>query len=114
MLFVCSIHVASVVQVTHMILCHGGLLQSGAMNVHQHIASMWSAVMHDFEHGGVNNDFLIKTSAPLAVLYNDQSPLENHHLAASTALFGQDRYRFLPVRSSSPAHGLWPPPAQHL
>ena len=93
----CSIHVASVVQMTHMILCHGGVLQCGAMNSHQHVASIWSAVMHDFEHGGVNNDFLIKTSSPLAILYNDQSPLENHHLAASTKLFTQDKYRFLPV-----------------
>ena len=82
---------------THMVLCRGGVLQCGAMTNHQHIASIWSAVMHDFEHGGLNNDFLIKTSSPLAITYNDQSPLENHHLAASTRLFAQDQYRFLPV-----------------
>ena len=58
---VCSVHVASVVQMTHMLLCHGGILKSGAMTPSQHWASLWSALVHDFEHGGLNNDFLIKT-----------------------------------------------------
>lgn len=40
-------------------------------------------IIHDFEHGGLNNDFLIKSSDMLALRYNDRSPLENHHLAAA-------------------------------
>ena len=80
---VCSIHVASVVQMTHMLLVHGGILKSNVMNRVQQLASYWSATVHDYEHGGCNNDFLIKTAHPLAVTYNDSSPLENHHLAAS-------------------------------
>ena len=39
--------------------------------------------MHDFEHGGLNNGFLIKSNDVLALRYNDRSPLENHHLAGS-------------------------------
>ena len=31
--------------------------------------------MHDLDHRGVNNNFLIKTNDPLAITYNDQSPL---------------------------------------
>ena len=50
--------------------------------VHQ-VSAYWSAIVHDYEHGGLNNDFLIKTGHPLAVTYNDISPLENHHLAAA-------------------------------
>ena len=83
----CSLHVASVLQMTHMLLCHGGLLKSNAFTGSLHLASYWSAVVHDFEHGGLNNDFLIKTAHPITLIYNDQSPLENHHLAAAFRIF---------------------------
>ena len=65
----CSTHVASVVQMTHMIMCHGGVMNSGAMDGPQRIATYWSALVHDHEHGGMNDDFLIKTFHPLAVTY---------------------------------------------
>ena len=81
-----------------MLLCHGGLIQSGAINPNQHVASYWSAAAHDYQHGGLNNDFLIKTMHPLAALYNDQSPLENHHVSAASMLFGVPEYAYLPVR----------------
>jgi hypothetical protein len=35
---------------------------------------------------GVNNDFLVKTLDPLALLYNDRSPMENHHVASAFQL----------------------------
>ena len=63
----------------------------------EHWASIWSAAVHDYEHGGLNNDFLCKTQHHLAITYNDQSPLENHHLAAATRLLSDAELAYLPV-----------------
>ena len=40
---------------------------------------MVAAVCHDVDHNGLNNNFHINSQSPLALLYNDQSILENHH-----------------------------------
>ena len=88
---------ASVLQMSHMLLCHGGVLKSGAMNRQQQVATYWSAMVHDHEHGGLNNDFLIKSRHPLAITYNDQSPLENHHVASASRLLIQPEYQYIPV-----------------
>nr|KAG5703271.1 hypothetical protein BaRGS_025513 [Batillaria attramentaria] len=45
-----------------------------------------AAAMHDYDHPGRTNAFLVATTAPQAVLYNDRSVLENHHAAAAWAL----------------------------
>ena len=83
----------------HMIMVHGGLLRRKVFDDLMTLACYISAAIHDYEHGGVNNDFLIHTRDKLAVTYNDISPLENHHLAAAARLMGDSRYRFTDVRS---------------
>lgn len=52
-------------------------------------------MVHDFEHGGLTNDFLVNSLDRLAVRYNDRSPLENHHLAAAFNLLQQPDFHFL-------------------
>ena len=49
-----------------------------------------SAALHDFEHPGVNNAFLVSMNDQIAVRHNDVSVLENHHLAASFGLMTKD------------------------
>ncbi|GAX78429.1 hypothetical protein CEUSTIGMA_g5870.t1 [Chlamydomonas eustigma] len=56
-----------------------------------------AAIVHDFEHRGVNNDYLIRTGDPLAIRYNDISPMENHHLAAAFQLLNENQYAFIPT-----------------
>lgn len=41
-----------------------------------------SGAAHDIDHPGTNNMFEIKCRSKLAILYNDQSVLENHHCAS--------------------------------
>jgi hypothetical protein len=42
-----------------------------------------AALIHDYKHFGVNNQFLINTNSKLATRYNDRSVLENYHVAES-------------------------------
>lgn len=46
--------------------------------------------MHDFDHPGRTNAFLVSTFAPQALLYNDRSVLENYHAATAWTLFFSD------------------------
>ncbi|XP_053139689.1 cGMP-inhibited 3',5'-cyclic phosphodiesterase 3B isoform X2 [Hemicordylus capensis] len=56
-----------------------------------------AAAMHDYDHPGRTNAFLVATNAPQAVLYNDRSVLENHHAASAWSLFlSLPEYNFLP------------------
>ncbi|THD25157.1 Phosphodiesterase [Fasciola hepatica] len=42
-----------------------------------------SAICHDLDHPGFNNAYQINAGTELAMRYNDQSPLENHHCATA-------------------------------
>ena len=41
------------------------------------LTAFLSAIIHDYDHRGVNNDFLVRTADPLALMYNDTSPQVN-------------------------------------
>mmetsp|Transcript_45376 Transcript_45376/g.33162 ORF Transcript_45376/g.33162 Transcript_45376/m.33162 type:complete len:167 (+) Transcript_45376:1309-1809(+) len=45
---------------------------------------------HDHEHFGYNNAYLVDNKDPIAINYNDQSVLENHHIASSFAVMLSD------------------------
>jgi high affinity cGMP-specific 3',5'-cyclic phosphodiesterase 9 len=47
----------------------------------ERFAVMVAAIIHDVDHPGLTNAFLVRTRDPLATTYNDQSVLENHHLS---------------------------------
>ncbi|CDQ97669.1 unnamed protein product [Oncorhynchus mykiss] len=52
--------------------------------------------MHDYDHPGRTNAFLVATNAAQAVLYNDRSVLENHHAASAWSLYlSQPEFNFL-------------------
>ncbi|KAG2497449.1 hypothetical protein HYH03_004604 [Edaphochlamys debaryana] len=75
-------HAADVLQTLHVIV-HGAQLHVHYLDRLGLLSAYFAAIVHDYGHPGVTNDFLIATNDPLAVRYNDRSPLENHHAAAA-------------------------------
>jgi hypothetical protein len=75
-------HAADVLQTLHVTLHSAGLVPHYAGG-HTLLACYLAAVVHDYEHLGVTNDFLVNTDSELAIRYNDRAPMENHHLAAA-------------------------------
>lgn len=73
------IHATDVLQTTFFLLKTGGLAKH--LSAQAIAATLFSAAVHDVNHPGVNNAFLVNTQDDLAILYNDFSVLENHHLA---------------------------------
>ncbi|KAJ3416598.1 hypothetical protein HDV05_000880 [Chytridiales sp. JEL 0842] len=43
------------------------------------LAACVASAVHDVDHPGLNNNFLVQSAHPLAILYNDLSVLEYHH-----------------------------------
>lgn len=54
------------------------------------LAAIFAAAIHDVDHPGLTNQYLINSSSELALMYNDESVLENHHLAVAFKLLQND------------------------
>lgn len=54
-----------------------------------------AAAMHDYDHPGKTNAYLVATSDPLAILYNDRSILEQHHAASSWLILMDEDKNFI-------------------
>ena len=57
--------------------------------------ALFSAAIHDYDHPGLNNLFLINSSNTLAMTYNDRSVLENHHVSSALRLLQEEKHNFL-------------------
>lgn len=54
-----------------------------------------SAVSHDLDHDGYNNVFQINANTPLALIYNDRSPLEMYHCAVAFSILNKKKFNIL-------------------
>ncbi|KAM6937210.1 cGMP-inhibited 3',5'-cyclic phosphodiesterase 3A-like isoform 2-T2 [Xenentodon cancila] len=89
-------HMGFLVSKTYTVSEDGYGCLSGLIPALELMALYVAAAMHDYDHPGRTNAFLVATSAPQAVLYNDRSVLENHHAASAWSLFmSQPEYNFL-------------------
>lgn len=83
-----SLHAADVLQSTHVLLATPAL--DAVFTDLEILAALFAAAIHDVDHPGVSNQFLINTNSELALMYNDESVLENHHLAVGFMLLQED------------------------
>lgn len=98
-----SVHVAHVVQNMHVCITQGGLGEY--MGMVEILAALLAAVVHDFEHMGLNNDILVKIGHDWALAYNDRAPNENHHSSAAFRLLQRNDCNFMrPLHRSVQAH----------
>eukprot|EP00760_Papus_ankaliazontas_P001295 PhM_4_TR10440/c0_g1_i1/m.96374/K13293/PDE4; cAMP-specific phosphodiesterase 4 len=86
-------HAADVLQAVHV------FLQTTTMEHYftssEIVALLIAAIIHDVEHPGVSNQFLIATEDDLALQYNDSSVLENHHLRVAFHVLRHREYNIL-------------------
>ncbi|XP_078280420.1 3',5'-cyclic-AMP phosphodiesterase 4C-like isoform X2 [Rhinoraja longicauda] len=81
-------HAADVVQSTHVLLYSPAL--EAVFTDLEVLSALFASAIHDVDHPGVSNQFLINTNSELALMYNDASVLENHHLAVGFKLLQEE------------------------
>eukprot|EP00232_Nephroselmis_pyriformis_P009061 CAMPEP_0182894718 /NCGR_PEP_ID=MMETSP0034_2-20130328/25241_1 /TAXON_ID=156128 /ORGANISM="Nephroselmis pyriformis, Strain CCMP717" /LENGTH=389 /DNA_ID=CAMNT_0025028507 /DNA_START=9 /DNA_END=1178 /DNA_ORIENTATION=- len=88
-------HAADVAHSMYALMVRGGVIERLGLGKFELLACVFSAAIHDYDHRGVNNDFLVRSADDLAMRYNDCSPMENHHLSASFLLMREPGCDFL-------------------
>ncbi|XP_069469322.1 dual specificity calcium/calmodulin-dependent 3',5'-cyclic nucleotide phosphodiesterase 1C isoform X3 [Ambystoma mexicanum] len=81
-------HAADVTQTVHYLLLKTGVVHW--LTELEIFAMIFAAAVHDYEHTGTTNNFHIQTRSDSAILYNDRSVLENHHVSAAYRLLQDD------------------------
>ncbi|XP_035386764.1 calcium/calmodulin-dependent 3',5'-cyclic nucleotide phosphodiesterase 1A isoform X1 [Electrophorus electricus] len=82
------IHAADVTQTVHYLLLKTGMVHW--LTELEIFAMIFAAAVHDYEHTGTTNNFHIQTRSDTAILYNDRSVQENHHVSAAYRLLQDD------------------------
>uniref|UniRef100_A0A665UAP4 Phosphodiesterase n=1 Tax=Echeneis naucrates TaxID=173247 RepID=A0A665UAP4_ECHNA len=83
------VHAADVTQTLHCLLLRSGLVHW--LTELEVMASLFAAAIHDYEHTGTTNNFHIHTKSEFALIYNDRSVQESHHLSAAFRLLQDDQ-----------------------
>ncbi|KAF7726028.1 3',5'-cyclic-nucleotide phosphodiesterase [Apophysomyces ossiformis] len=122
-------HAVDVLQATYYMLCMSGSLipmnkttkasgeilspSAPSKDIHELLrpidilALLMASIGHDIGHPGVNNMFMINTSTPLAILYNDRSVLESFHSMAFFHLFHKNCLNYMKDFRQHPHYGAF-------
>ncbi|KAH0621797.1 hypothetical protein JD844_023431 [Phrynosoma platyrhinos] len=88
-----AVHATDVTQTVHTILLHTGIMHW--FTDLEILAIIFSTAVHDYEHTGTTNHFHVVTRSEAALLYNDKSVLENHHVSAVYHLIQNEEVNIL-------------------
>ncbi|XP_074598258.1 phosphodiesterase dunce isoform X2 [Brevipalpus obovatus] len=83
-------HAADVSQSVHVLLLSPAL--ESVFTDLETLAALFAAAIHDIDHPGVTNQYLINSSSELALMYNDESVLENHSLAVAFKVLQEENF----------------------
>eukprot|EP01094_Clydonella_sp_ATCC50884_P017567 TRINITY_DN3080_c0_g1_i4.p1 TRINITY_DN3080_c0_g1~~TRINITY_DN3080_c0_g1_i4.p1 ORF type:complete len:321 (-),score=98.99 TRINITY_DN3080_c0_g1_i4:408-1370(-) len=82
-------HAADVAQTSVFFLTRGGIERF--TNMEDRLAYVIAAIVHDFDHPGYNNAFMVHTGNPIAITHNDSSVLERHHCSEAFKVMMQEQ-----------------------
>ncbi|XP_042898223.1 dual specificity calcium/calmodulin-dependent 3',5'-cyclic nucleotide phosphodiesterase 1A isoform X3 [Parasteatoda tepidariorum] len=88
-----NMHAADVTQTVAYLLCQAGL--ANWLTDIEIFATLFAAIIHDYEHTGTTNSFHVMSGSETALLYNDRSVLENYHISQSFRLLKDEEHCIL-------------------
>jgi len=85
----------------------GDWMKKGELDNLDFFSMILAGCIHDFEHPGFNNLFLINSKHKFAIWYNDLSVLESHHVAASYRLLSKRNFNIFINCSIEVKKDIW-------
>lgn len=86
-------HAADVMHTMYTLLASTNLRTR--ISPHMHVAAILASVMHDIEHVGLTNDFLVKSDHTIAKKYVSKSPMETMHANLANSLLRDEKFPLL-------------------
>mmetsp|Transcript_29635 Transcript_29635/g.49803 ORF Transcript_29635/g.49803 Transcript_29635/m.49803 type:complete len:718 (-) Transcript_29635:1354-3507(-) len=69
-----------------------GVIERTSMTRIEVLAMIFAAAVHDLDHPGMNNDFMVRSMDRLAIRYNDAAVLESHSCALAFEYLQEEDY----------------------
>lgn len=87
-------HAADLAQTFYHMTTVGEMGEKCGMDKFELMTYLLAAACHDVEHPGFNNNYLAETRHDFANIYNDTAVLENHHIATTFRVLGEDNGKY--------------------
>lgn len=85
-----EIHASDVLQTSHIITMFSNLQNEMDLTILDLSGFFIAAIIHDYKHPGLNNNFHINKRSNLSRRYNDISVLENYHVSSAFKIISQN------------------------